>query len=184
MQRTLQMMGSDRATPRLSALGSNARAYADEQVNELARQFNAHHEIDSYRAAIQAVVDGARQLEGTQLGTDMTKAIQEDMSDAIERALTKLFAELKAEFPAPDQALGHDERKAKIAEIMARARSVIVQIGVEHGLPEESMNMHLDALFPHIEYLIVLTGTFSAIFHCACILICILQATSWSSTHS
>jgi len=143
----------------MGALGGQVQTYAEEQVNKFATQFNISSEVDHYRALVQDVVSGVEQPQAVQqLNAGLTAAGLGNIYEDVERELMELFSELQAAFPAPDTALGHDGRKAKMSEIMTQARSTITRVGVEHGISEESLNQHLDGLCSRIESLIVYTG--------------------------
>ncbi|KAH9951213.1 hypothetical protein B0H21DRAFT_720119 [Amylocystis lapponica] len=127
-------------------LSGEVKKYIDEKLNDFTASLGISHEIQLYKATTEAMVSSAQFEVVQQLDADI-KAQNASVP--------------AAEFPAPETALGHDKRVAMMSDIMTRARGIVLRVGVEHGVAEESLTKHLDILCPQIVNVIILVGDFA-----------------------
>ncbi|PCH36339.1 hypothetical protein WOLCODRAFT_20482 [Wolfiporia cocos MD-104 SS10] len=129
--------------------------------------------IDQARRNIPGVDEELRQIEDTVVSISSFAVVMkeglksaaersnenpEEVATALEDLLENLIKQFKAEFPPPDQAQGHDERKERVGKFLDRVMSVMMGFCVEHGMEEKATREILEKIRLQIEFLVVTIG--------------------------
>ncbi|GBE89582.1 hypothetical protein SCP_1602450 [Sparassis crispa] len=109
-----------------------------------------------FKEAVHSVMSAAGDLKAEVLATD--NAHIHAVSEGIRKVLTVTLEELQAEFTPSGEAPGHETRKARVTETLRRAKDAILKVLVGCGVSETTARTHLDNLYPHIEFLIIMIG--------------------------
>jgi hypothetical protein len=144
------------------ALGIRVRKYTEDLVNSAVASLHVKEEVDKLKVTM-------RQLLST-IGTFRTEfeAVvnsrghkMEDVSKDLSVLYAQILEQLATEFPAPDRAPSHQERRDMVTVVMKRLEDGTVSICERWGIQEESMRKLFSDIGPVVENLIVMTGTSS-----------------------
>ncbi|KAF7355696.1 hypothetical protein MSAN_01487400 [Mycena sanguinolenta] len=76
----------------------------------------------------------------------------------VQRGFDQVFQELQAMFPAPKEALGHEERQKVVSLALDKAETVLKAVCAQHGVLEERVAGPWEAVRGAIETVVVLLG--------------------------
>ncbi|KZT07298.1 uncharacterized protein LAESUDRAFT_725207 [Laetiporus sulphureus 93-53] len=146
---------------RAVALGSRAQQYAEHLVATAIAQHDAAlgARLLRIRSAMNQLVVHANALE-----RDLNTAAAENyesmefISESLEDILARLFEELKKMFPPPDQAPHHKKRLKHVDIALKKAEEAIIAFGMQHGISEEAMRVHMENIRPLLEQVVVEIG--------------------------
>jgi len=131
-------------------------------VNNMVTSFHVKEHIDNIRDTMKQLVSTTEAFR-TQV-EDAVKAkgiTMEDVSNDLTTLFEQISEQLAKEFPPPDTAPSHQERREMVAVIMKRLEDGTVQICGKWGIQQETMRKLFSEIGPIIGKLIVLIGDFS-----------------------
>ncbi|GBE89581.1 predicted protein [Sparassis crispa] len=143
-----------------AALGNRVNDYVQDQLEKNAADFGISEEIRRLGEEMHSAMSVASDLKIALLttGNEQLHAEPQDISDEMGKALMVVLEELQAKFPQPEEAPGHETRKARVSEALRHAEDAIVKALVGRGMYETTAREHLDNLRPHVEFLVVVSG--------------------------
>ncbi|KAJ7226328.1 hypothetical protein C8J57DRAFT_1147968, partial [Mycena rebaudengoi] len=164
-------LNPERFWQRARELGDTARRYGEKLMEDAAaRSKDVREKIDELKERMDTILRGATALHdelGTSVkrtrrsidGSDVDSADSaDDLRADLARAFEKVYEELEAIFPAPNEAPGHEERQKVVAVALEKARAALVTVCVKHGMDEERVGVHWRTVRPAIENMVVLLG--------------------------
>jgi hypothetical protein len=80
------------------------------------------------------------------------------MSEKLSANLAAVLQELKAEFPAPDDANNHEQRVKIVSCVLAKVEGSVICISVWCGISEADARAHFKVIEPHVQHMLVITG--------------------------
>ena len=118
--------------------------------------------IDEFRSTFHDIVSASNEIRG-----HLTELTQQGLTlDQISGELGVIFNDilghLKKAFPPPDQAPGHEQRQEMVNTVLDSAEQELVDFARKHGMSEdglENLRSSFGLLKPHVEKLVVITGT-------------------------
>ncbi|KAH7903457.1 hypothetical protein BJ138DRAFT_1168109 [Hygrophoropsis aurantiaca] len=127
--------------------------YMQDMLHDVTREYP--EKIAQFKSTVGHVVTSAgdfrRQIEKHDISL-------ESLSNDLGGALDTVLDGLKREFPAPDQAPGHEQRGILVNITLGRCEDAIISLGLRHGMTEENLRHVLHELTLSVEQLIVVTG--------------------------
>ncbi|KAJ6515460.1 hypothetical protein C8R45DRAFT_209740 [Mycena sanguinolenta] len=110
------------------------------------------------RERITKIAESAKALYAEILAACATNgpAIAEDLQQTFQKLLDS--EELQVMFPAPEKALGHEERQKVVSVALDKAGAALKAVCAEHGIDEERIAGPWEAVRGAIETLVVLLG--------------------------
>ncbi|KAJ7167580.1 hypothetical protein C8R46DRAFT_1034249 [Mycena filopes] len=143
-------------------LGERARKYGETLLADAAsRSKEVREKVEELKARMEAILRGATalheelQTSGKLRARDMSA---EDIGADLQRALEKVVEELKVMFPAPEKAMGHEERQAVVAVALDKVGAALTDVAVKYGSDEERIRAHWGTVRPPIESMVVVLG--------------------------
>ncbi|KAH8105257.1 hypothetical protein BXZ70DRAFT_920079 [Cristinia sonorae] len=133
-----------------------ARTYAL-RVHQLAVQKFADvkdslHQFDTY---IGATVDATAQFrKALEDGVGGVKRFEEDLPGLLQVVMDGL----EMEFPPPENAPGHEERRNMVRIVLSRTGEAVISMGAAHGIDEKILRDHVGFVSTQVEFLAVVTG--------------------------
>ena len=147
---------------RAISLGLCVQRYTDALLARIASIYHLDDSIASFKETIGGLVYNAKSFR---VAVEEAAQKRGTSLDEITEEFTALFAdileEMKLNFPSPDKAPSHGERKLLVSDVMTKVEDGIIRLGEKIGMSDESLRSHMSDLRPHIEQLVVLTGTSS-----------------------
>ncbi|KAF7352439.1 hypothetical protein MVEN_01208500 [Mycena venus] len=156
---------------RARELGETVQRYGEELMEEAASHSkDVRNKIRELKDRMNVIVHGVTALHELQAATikkrtrrsgdtgDKSLVAMNDMAGDLERAFEKVFEELKVLFPAPEKALGHEERQKVVAVALEKAGAALTTVCTRHGMDEERVAAHWETIRAAIEKLVVLLG--------------------------
>lgn len=144
----------------LERLGDGVHQYAEEAINTLkldpvvtARIEELKERWDNFLDAWNALHVDLMALEAVQ------KRDVNTLVDGIAEILAKVFERLKTQFPPPDQAPNHEQRKKSIHEALTQIEEALVTFLSELGMSEDVIRAHFSNFMPPLENVMVTIGT-------------------------
>lgn len=86
-------------------------------------------------------------------------ASHDDIKNGVETIFDDLLEELKNQFPPPDEAPNHAERRGNVSLVIHKVEDAFVKLCVQHGMAEDELRVHLDPIMSGIETVVVTLGT-------------------------
>ncbi|KAF7355695.1 hypothetical protein MSAN_01487300 [Mycena sanguinolenta] len=118
-----------------------------------------------FRERVNKIVDSARALHAEILAARASNgpyapgsvgAIAEDLQRTFQKVLDS--EELRVMFPAPEKALGHEQRQEVVSVVLDQAGAALKAVCAEHGIDEERVAGPWEAVRGAIGTLVVLLG--------------------------
>jgi len=143
---------------RAQSLGHRSQDYAASLIHEAAQKADATTvaQLRHFQYAIQVVVADTEDMKEA-IAQTADKSFDEIQHD-IEKVFADLLEQLKEQFPPPDQAPNHAERRGNVSLVIRKTEEVFIKLGVQHGMSEKQLRMHLDPIMKHVEDIIVTIG--------------------------
>jgi len=115
--------------------------------------------VDNLAPDLLATIEEVR-TSGERLMADLSivAAQSDDISGKLERVLMRVLEDIQGNFPSPDRAPSHSERKGSISMMLMHMEDAIVQLGADTGIPETDMRLHTGEILSSIEDLVVTVG--------------------------
>lgn len=142
-------------------LGDKVYTYANQRINEIKTDRAVATRIDDIQktyaslleagVALSAEVTALEHVQGSDVNAN---GLIEDM----EKVLGELFEKLKSEFPPPDQAPSHQQRKESIHKALGYVEETLVTFLEQRGMSEEAIRAQLDKLLPLLEGVMIMIG--------------------------
>lgn len=82
-----------------------------------------------------------------------------DIQNDIEMVLTDLLEELKEQFPAPDRAPNHAERRGNVSLVLEKVEEALIDLGTRHGIAEQQLRIHIDPILKHVGEVVITLGS-------------------------
>ena len=144
------------------ALGIRVRKYAEDLVNSAVESLHVKEPVDQLKATMQQLVSTTEKFR-TEIEAMVNSRGQkmEDISQDLAALYAEILESLSTEFPAPDRAPTHQERRDMVTLVIKRLENGTVSICERWGIQEESMRKLFSDVGPMVEKLIVTTGTSS-----------------------
>lgn len=140
------------------SIGQKAHDYATHLVEDAVKNVEPtvavkmNHVVSTMHVIVsdtEALKNTIAQAQGASL---------DDIKNGIEKVLADLLEELKEQFPPPNQAPTHAERKGNVSLVLNKIEGAFVKLCVQHGMSEEQLRIHLDPIMRNIETVIVILG--------------------------
>ncbi|KZT64316.1 hypothetical protein DAEQUDRAFT_38953 [Daedalea quercina L-15889] len=140
------------------SVAQRAQRYAGDLINEAAREADKTaamqlHHVSSVLHVIVSDTEGLRETV-SQFQAGSFDDIQHD----IEKLFADLLEELKEQFPPPDHAPNHEERKGNVSLVIRKAEEAFIKFGMQHGMSEEQLRTRLEPIMKHVEDVVVTIG--------------------------
>jgi hypothetical protein len=149
--------------PQAYVLSENAILHTLEEA--AARSKDVRETIGELKEHMNTVVDGAKALldelhEVTvkRRASDERGDSEEDITKDLERAFEGVLEELKVMFPAPEEALGHEERQRVVTVALDKVGSALITVCVKYKMDEERARSFWETIRAALEKLIMLLG--------------------------
>ncbi|KAH9834880.1 uncharacterized protein C8Q71DRAFT_908722 [Rhodofomes roseus] len=128
-----------------TSLGQRAQDYAAFLFRQAEQSVDstAAVQLRDIQNTMQDIVQEAEDLRGLFLPVH-TESF-DDIRRGIEEVLADLLEKLKDEFPPPDHAPNHIERKGNASLVLGRVEEAIIGVVVQHGMEEEELRARLGA---------------------------------------
>ncbi|OJA07919.1 hypothetical protein AZE42_03686 [Rhizopogon vesiculosus] len=115
--------------------------------------------ITEFKASVVNVTSTATTMHQVVLEAAEQRGIPHDsMEEELGYIFNAIFEELKAQFPPPDEAPGHENRTAMISTFLDRIDEGFLQFAIKHGISEESLKSHSSSLKFHVQLIVYDTG--------------------------
>lgn len=146
---------------RAGRLEKKVQGYAKKELDKFKTDPVITEQIDSLLKMHTELLDAGQALYVDLI--DSQVAIMGDIDavgliDDLEKLLGDLFEKLKNEFPPPDHAPGHAERKESIERALTQLEETLVSFLQRRGLSEEVIRAHLDKIIPLLEKVMITIG--------------------------
>lgn len=144
---------------RALSLGKFVQNYATSLVHDAAEKaepevaLQIHHVYNT----MQVIVSETEQLK-TSIA-NLRGVSFNDVQHGIENVLIDLLEELKEQFPAPDHAPSHAERRGNVSLVLEKAEARLNRLGVWYGIPEQQLRVHFDPILKHIGDVVITLGS-------------------------
>jgi hypothetical protein len=106
-------------------------------------------QVVSSTMALRAEVQAAAEARGLTL---------ENVSVGLATELADVLEELKAEFPAPNDAENHEQRVVVVSRALEKVERSVVSVSVRCGISEADARAHFKVIQPHVQHVLVITG--------------------------
>lgn len=113
--------------------------------------------INHVVSTIQVIVADTENLKNTI--AQVHGASLDDIKNGVEKVFDDLLEELKNQFPPPDEAPNHAERRGNVSLVIHKVEDAFVKLCVQHGMAEDELRVHLDPIMSGIETVVVTLGT-------------------------
>ncbi|KAH9834881.1 uncharacterized protein C8Q71DRAFT_766877 [Rhodofomes roseus] len=140
------------------SLGQRAQNYATFLVDEAAKTVDKSTaaRLGHVQAMMLTIVSDAEDLRG--VIAQMQGNSVDDISHVIEKLFADLFEELKDQFPPPDHAPNHEERRGHVSLVIRRVEEVLIKFCVQHGMQEQHARARLGPIMKHVQDVVVTIG--------------------------
>ena len=137
------------------ALGQKTHDYATHLVEDAVKNAEPTIAVKMNHAVgtIHAIVSDVEELKNTI--AQAHGASLDDIKNGIEKVFADLLEELREQFPPPDQAPNHAERKRIVSLVLNKVEDAFVKLCVQHGMSEEQLRIRLDPIMKKIETVVV-----------------------------
>ena len=118
--------------------------------------------IDEFRSTFQNIVSTSSEIREHMTELTQRGLTLDQISDELGVIFNDILAHLKKAFPPPDQAPSHEARQEMVTSVLDRAEQGLQGFARKHGMSEdglENLRSSFDRLKPHVEKLVVITGT-------------------------
>jgi hypothetical protein len=138
--------------------------YTDGALNDATRDFHIPDQVGAFKEVFRELIS-----EAADLRVKITNLINqnggrlEDISDELGQAFGVILDDLKAAFPPPDHAPGHQQRQEMTTSVLDKAEQAILDLASKHGMSEEHLHelqASLEKLKPIVMKLVVITGMY------------------------
>ena len=134
----------------------------NERLNAAAREFEVAEKIHEFRSTFHAIVSTSNEIRGHMTELTQQGLTLDQISDELGVIFNDILGHLKKTFPPPDQAPNHEQRQEMVNTVLERAEQELVDFARKYGMSEdglENLRSSFDRLKPHVEKLVVITGT-------------------------
>ena len=143
-------------------LGQSVQQYTDTLLHDAALvNITAAERLRDFKDTMARVVSGTKELRNeVQKGAEARGLTLENMSEMLSTEMAYILAELKAEFPSPDEANHHKQRVEMVSRALSKMEESVVRVSMQCGVSEADARMHFRNIEPHIQRVTVVVGEF------------------------
>jgi hypothetical protein len=115
--------------------------------------------LRDFQDTMAHVVSSTTRLrDEVQRGAEARGLTLEHVSEILSAEMAALLEELKAEFPAPDEADHHEHRAEMVSRALLRMEASVVRVSMHCGVSESDARAHFQNIEPHVLRVIVVVG--------------------------
>jgi aspartate aminotransferase-like enzyme len=119
----------------------------------------AAERLQDFKDTMAHVVSSTRKLrDKVQKGAEARGLTLENVSEMLSTEMANVLAELKAEFPSPDDADHHKQRVEMVSRGLSKTEESVVRVSMQCGVSEADARIHFQNIKPHIQNVIVVVG--------------------------
>ncbi|OJA12009.1 hypothetical protein AZE42_10135 [Rhizopogon vesiculosus] len=145
-------------------LGPNLRL-STEGLFQHAMEHYPSEKITEFKASAESIANTTTTLHQVVFEAAKQRGIPIDsMKEELAHSFHAAFEELKVQFPAPDEAPGHDSRTTMSSAVLDRIEEGFIQFAIKHGVSGEILKSHFSSLKFHVQLIVVIIGT-SPVFY-------------------
>jgi hypothetical protein len=116
--------------------------------------------ITEFKVSVDSIANTTTTLHQVVLEAAEKHGITIDsMNEELVHICHAAFEELKVQFPAPEEAPGHESRTIMISAALDRIEEGFLQFAIKYGVSEEPLKSHFSSLKFHVQLIVVIIGT-------------------------
>lgn len=148
----------------LEYLGDTVHEYAAASLKEFKTDALVATHIEDIEKMFSELLEAGAALQADMMAleTAQKRDTEHDFIKDMENVLGQLFEKLKEQFPPPDHAPGHAERKETIHKALVQIEDALMTFLHRWGMPEEAIRMHLSKIILPLENVMVMIGKLSS----------------------
>jgi len=141
-------------------LGGSVQQYTDTLLHDAAiANAAAAGKLYDFKVTMAQVVSSTMELRAeVQAAAEARGLTLENVSEGLSTELAAVLEELKAEFPAPNDAENHEQRVEIVSRALEKVERSVVSVSVQSGVSEADARAHFKVIQPHVQHVLVITG--------------------------